>query len=245
MRRRGVTLVLVTGVLAILAALGAGFYTLMLSESRTASNYQVQVQAELLAEAGMADAIARVRADAYQQTENPNSPWFTVDYLHGAAKRISYPALDPKTRQPLSYSRAIGNSSGDDNSDQYTLEVTDASSKINVNACDNLGVLLDNLCRVVGPPLVAADPDYLQPRVWATLGAPAQFYDKNKDDQLNQGGCYYMPTLATDRWRIDINQKPKFSAQSVNGTEALYSEYSATPLRATGPSMVVSNFFPM
>jgi len=85
-------------------------------------------------------------------------------------------------------------------SDRFTLNVSDAAGKINVNAGDNLGVILDNLCRVIGPPLVAANPDALQPRRWAVeMGAGDAAYNKyattlNQNDTAANLDIYYALT---------------------------------------------------
>lgn len=60
-RVRGVTLVMVTGVLAILSAIGAGYYTLTYGATRTATRFSDSTAAEICVHAGLADAIARLR----------------------------------------------------------------------------------------------------------------------------------------------------------------------------------------
>ena len=198
-REKGVTLIMVAAVLAILAALGTGFYTMTLMATRSAVHYSDSVRAEMMAKAGIEYAIAGLRAQAYKKTEDPSDPWYMVDYCNGAAKRISFPDnsvlhdgvdddndgvadnLDeinsPNGKgKNLPYSRALANTVGT-SSDVFKLSVSDAASKININAGDNLGVILDNLCRVIGSPLVAADLDALQPRRWAqeiqAIGRPS------------------------------------------------------------------------
>ena len=52
-KQRGVTLIIVAGVLAVLAALGAGFYTLMMMETKSAIRYVDLVRADMLAQAGI------------------------------------------------------------------------------------------------------------------------------------------------------------------------------------------------
>ncbi len=194
MKSRGVTLIMVAGVLAILSAMGAGFYTLTIMQSKAAMRYSDSVRAEIMARAGINDAMARMREQLYQKTEDPSDLWYTADYLHGAQKRISFAAktradqlaTDPEPYR--SFSRALSNSAQID-SDRYSLSIVDASSKININACDNLGFLLDNLCRVIGAPLISADLDTMQPAVWSTLGAAG--FDKNKDDISTNLDIYY------------------------------------------------------
>src|SRR5579862_1703514 len=198
---RGVTLIIIAGVLSVMAALGAGFYSITIMSARSSTHYADGVRAELLARAGVADAIGRLRTQAYFSIESPNDPWYTVDYLHGGARQISFSSIDKTVSSAVpvrtSYSRAIANTIAPQ-SDRFTLNVTDAASKININACDNLGVLLDNLCRVIGPPLAAADLDALQPRRWAAEGSPAGMYatSTNKDDTSSNLDLYYRPPVS-------------------------------------------------
>ena len=189
-RPRGVTLIMVAAVLAILAALGTGFYTMMLMASRSAVHYSDAVRAEMMAKAGIQYAIAGLREQAYKKTEDPTDPWYMVDYLHGATKGISFPdspllhdgldndndgiadnldEINTDRTKNLPFSRTLGNTAGS-SSDRFNLNVSDAASKINVNQCDNLAVLLDNLCRVIGPPLVAADQTMTYERVFEYYG---------------------------------------------------------------------------
>src|SRR5205085_11132977 len=80
---RGMTLIMVAGVLAVLAALSTGFYTLMLMQTRSATRYADSVRAEMMAKAGIESAIARLRQQAFEKTEDPTDSWFTVNYLDG------------------------------------------------------------------------------------------------------------------------------------------------------------------
>jgi hypothetical protein len=170
-KNKGIVLIIVAGVLTVLAALVVSFYLMAQTQQKAAMHYSDSVRARLMADAGVNDAIARLRAQAYQKTEDPADPWFNVDYLNGKKSKVSYAAPDPgNPAKTLAYSNALGSTIGI-NSDRYTLQIEDAASKININACDNLGVLLDNLCRVIGPPLVAADQDKATPRVWEWYGA--------------------------------------------------------------------------
>ena len=208
---------MVAGVLAVLAALGAGFYTLMNSQVRSTLRYTDIVRAELMARGGIEDAVARLREQAYFKTEDPTDPWYTVNYQNAAARRVSYPSLDPKIppassqSRELSYTRSLGSSAGVA-SDRYILNVVDCGGKININACDNLGYLLDNLCRVIGAPLSAADLNLLQPARWAAEGAGGE-YSTNKYDNFINLDIYHvldetgsgkdpisgLPTVAADK----------------------------------------------
>ncbi len=187
---RGVTLIMVAGVLAILAALGAGFYTLALSQSLSAMRYSDSVRAELMVQAGFSYAVANLRQGAYIDTEQPLSPWFTVDYLHNCQRRISYPKLLSDKKTLTEYSGTLSNSRGA-KSDRFTLLVEDAAGKININACDNLAVVLDNLCRCIGAPLVAANTDLLQPKRWADEGADTGLFGKNSKDTKDNLDVYF------------------------------------------------------
>src|SRR5437762_7409250 len=86
----GLTLIMVAGVLAILAAMGAGYYTISISLSKSAMHYEDSVRADLMARAGLQDAIARLQEQAFYKTEDPNDAWYTTDWLHHAKRRISF-----------------------------------------------------------------------------------------------------------------------------------------------------------
>ncbi len=188
---RGVTLIMVAGVLAILAALGTAFYTTTVMQTRSSVRYSDSVRANLLASAGIYDAAARLRVQSMERLESASDPWYTRDWLNGGARNISFAQRDQinkSAKTPLAYSRSL-TSSAEINSDRYTLNVVDSQSKININAGDNLAVTLDNLCRAVGPPLVAADINYLQPNRWAVEGAVG--YDKNSKDTASNKDVYF------------------------------------------------------
>lgn len=209
-RQRGITLILVAGVLTILAAMATGFYSITLSQTKSATRYVDSVRAELCAHAGIESAVSQLREQAFKETEGPSSPWFRVDYTQNLRNRVSFPidfskngldddrdgVVDGTSEREMPFSGTLG-SSVEINSDRYILNINDAASRININAGENLGMLLDNLCRVVGPPLVAADIDMLQPGRWAAEGANAGMYGTNPDDQIGKMGsdefrdCYY------------------------------------------------------
>ena len=192
--KRGVALIVVIGVLVVLAALTTAFFTLTVMQTKSAVRHADSVRAEMMAKAGIEDAIARLKAQAYQKTEDPSDPWYTVDYLNGATRRDSFLTTD-KANNPLSYTRAMGSSVGPD-SDRYTLHITDAASKININACDNLAGVLDSLCRVIGPPLVPADQAALIPMRWKAEGYA---FGNNPDDTAAKLDAYY---------QLDIDSRP-------------------------------------
>jgi hypothetical protein len=189
--RRGVTLIMVAAVLAILSALATGFYMLMVMQTKSAVRYADSVRADIVGRAGVHFAVGQLRSHAFTKTEDASSPWYQVDYLRGSTRRISYPdspllhdgvdndtdgvvdnmeeaQVDPTKMQ--GYSVAMSASAGKD-SDRFALNISDAAGKINLNAGDNLAVMLDNLCRVIGPPLVAANLDAIQPRRWGLEAA--------------------------------------------------------------------------
>ena len=188
--RRGVVLVFTAGILTILAAMGAAFYALMNSQIASAVRYSDMVRAEFLARAGANDVVARLREQVFVSTEGPTDDWYATDWLRGAPQRVSYPYVDASGKA-WPYTRCLGSSVGDD-SDRYTVTVEDAASKININACDNLAVVLDNLCRLIGPPLVAADQDMLQPRRWyEESGNLLASYNHNAGDVATKPDLYY------------------------------------------------------
>jgi type II secretory pathway component PulK len=82
----GVTLIAVAGVLAVLAALAGGFYTLMVSQLKSAVRFSDSVRAEMLARAGVQDAIAQLRKQVFEKTEDPSDPWYTYDCLNGGGR---------------------------------------------------------------------------------------------------------------------------------------------------------------
>src|SRR5258708_7932889 len=157
---------MVASVLAILAALSTGFYTMMVMQLRSAVRYSDSVRAELLAKGGVDYALAGLRYQAYKNIESPNDAWYMVDYLNGAHRNISFPdnpilhngkdndgdgtannfdevLSAPAQGQNLPWSRVLGNTAGTD-SDRINLNIFDAASRININQCDNLAVVLDN-----------------------------------------------------------------------------------------------------
>lgn len=199
--RRGVTLILVAGVLAVLAAMATGFYSITLTQTRSATRFSDSVRAEMVAQAGIEAAISMLREQAFKETEGPASPWYRIDYTQNLKRRASFPVdlsknsidddldgvVDNAEEKEMPFSGTLG-SSVELNSDRYILNISDAAGKININAGDNLGVLLDNLCRVIGPPLAAANPDLLQPGRWAAEGANGAHYGSNPDDQAGKMG---------------------------------------------------------
>ncbi|MCY3018096.1 MAG: hypothetical protein NTW87_03570 [Planctomycetota bacterium] len=253
---------MVAAVLAILAAMATGFYTLMLMQTKSAVRYADTVRAEMMARAGIEYAIAHVREETYRRMEDTSAPWYTTDYTRGAVKRPSFPDsellhngsdddndgqvnnLEEAWGDPLkmkSYSVALSNSAnadvtGEGGSDRFTLNVFDAASRININAGDNLAVLLDNLCRVIGPPLVAADPNAVLPRCWAppgnggAWGEVVGLFDNayNVDDTKNNKDVYY--------WLKDTAGNPvwKKYGDPVNGRPTLNPDDSKTALFGDG-----------
>jgi len=251
---------MVAAVLSILAALATGFYTMMLSQTRSATRYSDSVRADMMARAGIDYAIAQLRSQCFRKTEDPADPWYMYDYPRGAKKAISFPDspllydgmdndkdgvkdnLEEAKRDPtklLAYSKALSNSVNtiDRDSDRFTLNVFDAQSRININACDNLGVLLDNLCRVIGPPLIAADQDAILPRRWAEEGAEAGLFDnpKNIDDKPENLSIYFWlydknnKLIWDGKSRLDINGRPKTNA---DGTAVFGDGYAIAGYRA-------------
>ena len=164
---RAATLVLAAGLLALMAALALGLFSLVRPQSRAAVLYTDAIRAEMLAAAGLNCALGKLREAALDHPESldadawdgPRHGWFRYNYLAGKQEGFSF----PDGQAP--YSQALGASAGR-SSDRFTLQVDDAGSKINLNACDNLAVVLDNLCRLIGPPLVAADQKKLLPLRW-------------------------------------------------------------------------------
>ena len=202
-RSHGIVLIFVAGILTILAALGTSFYALSQAGTTSAVRYSDMVRAEMLAKAGIAEAVAEIRSCTFRKTEDPTDRWYTTDWLHGAARRVSLAYGDGKDNDNDTivdneageihkpYTRVLSHSIGDE-SDRYTLQIEDGQSLINVNACDNLAVILDNLCRLIGPPLVAADQAMIQPRRWyVESGNTLAEYGANVKDDLDHTDLYF------------------------------------------------------
>ncbi|MGD0089679.1 MAG: hypothetical protein ABSE73_07145 [Planctomycetota bacterium] len=204
-QEKGVALIVMAAFLSILAAMATGFYTLMLMQTKSAIHYGDSVRAELLARGGISFSIVQLQAQAFKKIEDPTAPWFMYDYLNGAKRSLSYPdspllhnGVDDDNDGQIDnweearvqpdlirgYSVAVTNSGNDDlstegASDRFSLNISDAASRINVNAGDNLAVVLDNLCRAIGPPLVPADQTALVQRVWEWYGGGKYNTDAN------------------------------------------------------------------
>jgi len=243
---RGVTLIMVAAVLAILSALATGFYTMMLMQTKSALRYSDSVRADMMARGGIDFAVAHLHDQAFKKTEDPTDPWYMVDYLRGAKRSVSY-ADGPLLHNGLDndgdgivdnreevkgdlnhcgFSSALGATCGYDDptdittgSDRFTLNIFDSGSRININACDNLGVLLDNLCRVVGPPLMPADQRFLVPRVWEWYGGVKYNTDANDWPKSGTAGAGY-GDVARDIYYNTYDQTnviiPWFAAGRVN-----------------------------
>ena len=251
--KRGVVLVFAAGILAILAALGTSFYAITYSSTMSAVRYSDMVRVELLAHAGLHDAVCRLRELVYAQTEDPSSPWFMTNYLEGGKQRPSFVSglasngrdddgdgtVDNAEEANIPFSGALGESVGR-NSDRYLMQVEDAASKININACDNLAVVLDNLCRLIGPPLVSADEDLLQPRRWyIESGNALTAYQANTQDVAANKDIYY--ELDTQGRPLQKDQGPYSSilsglGKTVDGSTVFGDGYAIAGFRSrNGP----------
>jgi len=221
--------------------MATGFYSITLSQTKSATRYSDSVRAELLARAGIEHALAQLREGVFKRTENVSDAWYGVDYLHGAKKRISFAAnmaqngrdddgdgnIDNKEEMSLPFSMALGSTVAPV-SDRFTVNVSDAASKINVNAGDNLAVMLDNLCRAIGPPLLAAEPDALQPRRWYLEGATTGNYDNgmNTEDTDQNPALYY--------WLYDESGKLTWDGLKKLGTGIPKAKSDGTALYGDG-----------
>ena len=200
---RGVLLVLIAGMLAILAALGSAFFTLMHMEMLSTVRYGDMVRADMLSKAGVQEGIARIREATFIKMEDPTDTWYTADCLRGGKRKISFgygDGLDNDSdgivdNEPAEvhkpFTRALSSTVGKE-SDRYVLEIEDASSKINVNGTENLAAVLDNLCRLIGAPLAAADQDLLQSYCWYEYsGNTLTSYSYNTQDQKENRDLYF------------------------------------------------------
>ena len=219
-RRRGLVLVASVGVLGVISVMGLAFATVMRLESRAAHNYTGAVRAEFAARAGLEDAIGRLRIMAREGSELPflvkdlagtplakgePADWYTWRGTAGGTMKTSFAAsekdnwydddgdgsmdfdADPDEDGPCSFSDWLGDGGF------YSLKVEDAASKINVNIGDNLGTILDNLCRAIGPPLQAADQRALVPKWFSSLPQYASYgrHGMNIDDRTGVYDLFY------------------------------------------------------
>ena len=243
-----------------MAFMGAAAYVMVRAHARSSTFFADAVRTECLARAGVEDSIARLRQAAFLDTEEPTANWYTTDWLRGGARRPSFGYGDGQDndrdgivdnepgekKQP--YSRALG-SSVCLSSDRYMLEVEDAASKINLNACDNLAVVLDNLCRLLGPPLVAADEDLIQPYRWFEedkLSADqAQRFGANTEDTAQKRDLYF--ELDAHRRPLQRNQPPyadrlRALGKPLDGTAVFGDGYAIAGFRSrSGPLSTVED----
>ncbi|MHC4252047.1 MAG: hypothetical protein ACYS9X_23255, partial [Planctomycetota bacterium] len=219
-RRRGLVLVASVGVLGVISVMGLAFATVMRLEARAARNYTEAVRAEFVARAGIEDAIGRLRVMAREGAEaafiakDPVSgaplavgrpaEWYTWRGTAAGALKISFPAskesnwFDDDEDGDIDGDDADGDGTGlcsytDGLGDGcfYTLKIEDAASKINVNVGDNLGTILDNLCRVIGSPLRAADQRALVPTWFSKIYRAYGAHGKNIDDRVGVYDLFY------------------------------------------------------
>lgn len=115
-RRRGAALILALGVLAVVALFGVTFVSLMRLERLATSNYVLQVNADFLARAGLAQAVTSLRdmmrplrAGERRYTEgafsNPGGPWVYRGFTknrhqggHGVPLALAVVAPPPASR---------------------------------------------------------------------------------------------------------------------------------------------------
>lgn len=131
-RARGVVLLMVLGVLALLSLLATAFVSLARLERQVSRNYVDRTQALLTAESGVELALARIQRECLgvmspeltewmQVLENPGAPGL----LH--AQKVSFNTADAPDR-----SGVTGSTRADDG-DFYKLQVDDLSGRLNIN----------------------------------------------------------------------------------------------------------------
>ncbi len=127
-RRRGVALLVVMGVLALLALLATSFATLARVERATSRNHLDQVRARLLAQSGVEEALARLSQIA-------SGPGFIDDrsWRGGEAPSFALKGAVAVRGRRIGLSGAHLSGTYALHGDFYTLRVTDANSRINVN----------------------------------------------------------------------------------------------------------------
>jgi hypothetical protein len=119
--RRGIALIVVLGVLVLLSLLAAAFATLSGTEARTARNYLDTVRARLVAQSGVEAAVARLDELLERGTLLTETDWVPLE----RPIRVNGVDLRPAgILESTSYARR---------GDFYTLRITDANARINVN----------------------------------------------------------------------------------------------------------------
>src|SRR5262252_3919992 len=157
-RRRGVVLIIVLGVLAVLALLATAFATLQATERHIARNYEDTVRAKLLAMSGVQHAIARLTehggviidpAMTYwgNNIKEEGSPdWATpLERALNPSYAIEDEAIQNPTDSnvkpitvliddvPIGLTGVMGHGTYGINSDVFHVRVTDANSLIHLN----------------------------------------------------------------------------------------------------------------
>ena len=121
LRRAGMALIVVLGVLAVLALLATTFVTLAETERATARNYLDSVRARLVAQSGVEAAIVHLGELLERGTLMTETDWV--------------PKTDPVRVNGAEVRPAgvMNTASHARRGDFYTLRITDSSSQLNVN----------------------------------------------------------------------------------------------------------------
>jgi hypothetical protein len=144
--RRGSTLVLALGVLALLSIMAVTFTTLVRLELASSVNYVNGIKAKFLAESGISYAIAELRRTASARSYTNNSDgareyWIREDLI---GKEIEEIAREKETYEGFLAGTYIAQG------DRYRVKVVDCASQINLNTHYGtsrkiLARMLDNL----------------------------------------------------------------------------------------------------
>src|SRR5262245_19492532 len=121
-KRRGLALILVLGVLAILALLATAFASLAGVERRVTRNYLDTVRARLAAESGIEAAVALLRHRILRGSLWTETSWSVAD-----ERTIRVDGEEVKD------AGFLGSGSYGADGDFYRVRISDAQSRLNVN----------------------------------------------------------------------------------------------------------------
>lgn len=209
---KGVALIVTVGILALMALIATSFAINMVMNLRAAKNSTDGVKAQMAAEAGIALAIREMRAIAITNfNATPLTDWTYTD-----SARPSFDAFNGTTSDSISLDLLNGLT--------CSLRVVDTASQININDTNpRLGVMLENLVTILGPPLVAGDGNAI------VAGRPAAGYSTKEQIMFSLPGA-----LALQRQKYNVIREFITTSSYINpysgGTQtpALANNWTAT-----------------
>lgn len=142
--RRGIVLLMVLGILALMSVLAVSFVQLSRMERAISSSYVQRTRASMIAESGLEYAVARLGDMAgVISPEDAEAMRYVEDPVQSGLKhaiKVSFDMADNLADTPSVYDNmrsGIVGSSLTENGDFYKLAVTEESSKLNLNDTNN------------------------------------------------------------------------------------------------------------